>query len=428
VQNSLTSTVAPGQTRFMGRAVGVVHPKDYDYKEKFARYTLFAHLLFVAVFPNAFREFKIATYALSSIVILGFAWNYPSLLARVFAVIFLCAHSFGILKGYLAVGSAFIQYVAPAYLVGPIFWYLFSNALFAVTPAGLLRRFLIGCYLFTATVVVLFSVFYDSIPFEIKEMVIKDPNKSYAEGVSIVRLHATGSLMFLFPFALVALHRTRYLYPFLAVLGIIASVLTGRTGLIIGAVGAICIFSVIQRQLTAIFAIAGGIVLIIASNSLNLVSTDLNWANIVDDHVSKFISRGGDERPEQRQELISEFLDAPIFGKGHGMTTAVLRDTEKPWRYELLYEATLFRVGLLGFLATFLPIVWMLVRLTLHSMAFKSDKLGIAIYIGALAAFIGSGTNPYYEAIDFQWMVMLPIAYAIRCGPMRPNMRESSKP
>jgi hypothetical protein len=141
--------------------------------------------------------------------------------------------------------------------------------------------------------------------------------------------------------------------------------------------------------------------------------------------VDKLAGGGDETRRTEMSYLMAGVADHWGLGAGHGVPASVVRLPQFPWRYELLWAATLFRVGLLGaavYAAPFVVALWRgggdlaRGRLTIHERF---------LFGGFVAAFAASNSNPYLEGFVFQWMVVLPLVYFLparpQAAPARPG-------
>jgi hypothetical protein len=125
-------------------------------------------------------------------------------------------------------------------------------------------------------------------------------------------------------------------------------------------------------------------------------------------------SGGGEARSVQASALWTGIIEAHGVGAGHGVGVPYVRSDQYPWRYELVWVATIFRVGLVGAIVYFLPFAFYIaaaVRSGLHRSLTMEDRFLLG---GFLCAFVASGTNPYIESFAFQWMYILPIVWFFR--------------
>ena len=261
---------------------------------------------------------------------------------------------------------------------------------------------------------------------------IDDPNINLRDGYSAATMHIYGSFIFLTGafFAtpvLVSGVARRY---FLLASFVLVAITSGRSALIISIfIGAIVgmIFLpenaadvVFRRGIdrSAYSLVKKLLILGVIGFALVLV-TDIDANVIVDDFVAKLLSGGGVERIEQADALLASVKDNLGLGVGHGVGVPYIRNDDYPWRYELVWFATLHRVGLIGSIVYAFPFVVCVVaflNLWRHRMLTEMD---VFMFAGLVAALVASNTNPYIEAFSFQWMYVLPVVYFLVAGKNR---------
>lgn len=147
--------------------------------------------------------------------------------------------------------------------------------------------------------------------------------------------------------------------------------------------------------------------------------SDINLALIFRNFFSEISSGGGSERHDQFVALLNGIIQNRGLGSGHGVGVSYLRSQEFPWRYELVWVATVFRVGLLGSFIYALPIIyfgWLTFKKILEKRHTDTDLFFLS---GFIAALIASNTNPYIESFAFQWMLILPITRLVSLDAIR---------
>lgn len=127
--------------------------------------------------------------------------------------------------------------------------------------------------------------------------------------------------------------------------------------------------------------------------------------------VEKISSGGGAGRQDYLPQLIVGAFDRFMLGAGHGIGIEYVASDEFPWRYEVVGAATLYRVGFLGTIAYILPFVLALRNAFRRIRMVGLDRYEAYLFGGLLAALVSANTNPYIEAVVFQWMFVLPTVY-----------------
>jgi hypothetical protein len=161
------------------------------------------------------------------------------------------------------------------------------------------------------------------------------------------------------------------------------------------------------------------LLMVVAVAVLGYFGIGLGWADRIEDLLQGFDFSGkagaGDietnARALQLRAMMTDWMESPILGMGHGAATSVVRDSQMPWAYELTYMALLFQTGTLGFLAYFSGIAWLIYQLLLiHRDASSPVRLyAYGMLNGMVGLLIGSATNPYLVTFDSLWAVFMPI-------------------
>lgn len=161
-----------------------------------------------------------------------------------------------------------------------------------------------------------------------------------------------------------------------------------------------------------LFAISCALVLVV------LDYADLSLEQITTPLLEKLVSVGGVGRNEQFFALMDAVAMHGGLGSGHGIGVDYTVDDTYPWRYEMVWVASVFRVGIIGAIIYAMPFL-LAIGLGLHRF-FKRGLDGNEMFVlgGFICAFIASNTNPYIEALVFQWMFILPVLYFVRASSL----------
>jgi hypothetical protein len=88
----------------------------------------------------------------------------------------------------------------------------------------------------------------------------------------------------------------------------------------------------------------------------------------------------------------------------------------------MVWLASVYRVGVIGAAVYALPFILTL-AIGLRALALgRLQRDEMFLYGGFLGAFIASNTNPYVEALVFQWMYVLPTVYFVQLHAMRASV------
>lgn len=136
----------------------------------------------------------------------------------------------------------------------------------------------------------------------------------------------------------------------------------------------------------------------------------------------KLLSGGGEARVNQTAALFNATMDAYGAGAGHGVGVYYVRNDEFPWRYEAVWVATVFRVGVIGAFVYLLPFLWYAVRTLRLARAGELLPSQKFMFSGFVCAFLAANTNPYIESFSFQWMYVIPIVSLLAISPIATNL------
>jgi hypothetical protein len=173
-----------------------------------------------------------------------------------------------------------------------------------------------------------------------------------------------------------------------------------------------------NRNASAIFGlivmrISGAIIAMVAVITLASALFNIDAFIAFDELSEKLRSGGGSQRAEQFYSLLDGIYQHSWFGAGHGQGASYYSSVEKPWRYELVWVATLYRTGIAGFVIYAIPFAYCLVKYTILLRRGQLTGYERFIFAGYICALLASNTNPYLEAIVMQWMFVLPSVYIL---------------
>lgn len=383
-------------------------------------YQLF--LLLILVLPNvlALRETKAAlmVYILLTFIFDKFFYGVAERRFLILLSAYVLLGGASIFLGLLSTHNGFVPYVIVSYIVGPLFWTFFlSSYIKKIGLKSLVSTIFLGGML-AALLIIFYYIFFDSIPFEIKEILTADSNVTLTEGVPRSYLNTISTLVFVVPaffcamaygdkfFIRIPVAYQAILTTLCMVVFGVASLVSGRVALIIPFI--LSLVYLATRLSTKNLLLYG----IFAVGSLVILSLfGIDFYSIIQYVIEKVSSYGGSERTDQHVALLNAFFDNPIFGNGHGTNVWVIRNEDKPWQYELFYHAMLFHTGLIGFISFLSLVLYSLWNTTQKLKAFP-DVMRF-IVIGNLGILFASYTNPYIEGFESQWMLTLPWAIAL---------------
>lgn len=357
------------------------------------------------------------------------AWRMVDFNTPMMRVVWMHVASSAVTLLYLAVGmsagapnEAFMQ-ILFIYIISPALWILIAGGVLATLQTSQFESWMERyTFLGMLSVALFFYLFLtygkDGVSFFIDP---ENANVSLSEGAAGATMFVYGSLIFMSAalFALLASGVSNIrLYIMLGLLAITA-VTSGRSALMLATpVGLLAgyllrpgLYGGQAASLPAVSArqILLAIGLCVVFFVLLGVFTDIDVFDSLGRFMDEVGAGGGSERTEQAAALFNGFVQTYGLGAGHGIGVSYIRSLQYPWRYEIVWLALLYKVGLAGLLVYAYPFAsyalgvfnaWKRRRLTLFD---------IYLFAGFSSAFLASATNPYIEAYAFQWMYVLPM-------------------
>lgn len=381
--------------------------------------------LIVVVIPNSFRALSLPLIFVSASLALK-STKCTALNFRIFiiwlssALVTFFFTMFGYIKGYPDAVSQTIF----VYVISPALWlFICSKILGLYSPIHVIRVILLFGVLGGLSVFLYYYMFFNFGP-ESLTWLIAEPAIQYGEGVARANMHVFGALMFVSGGFIAAPQIIeKGLDRFIATLVFLsAAFLSGRSALMLSIVFGLCVFFIgnisISNKFNVRKIIIGSFFILFLVNVLVFMRADfsIDVIKMLVDLIKKISEGGGDDRVAQAGALIEGIQDSWLLGAGHGVNVSVIRNDEYPWRYELLWLATIFRVGVFGAIIYLIPI-WIIIYRYVRQLFFRKNTYASNFMFGGfLASFIGSATNPYYESFEFQWMLTLPFIYFMIYG------------
>jgi hypothetical protein len=256
---------------------------------------------------------------------------------------------------------------------------------------------------------------------EAVKFMIDDPNVHIEYGYVGARMYVYGSLIFILG-GLVAAPQVipNAIVRWVLIGCCVAVALTSaRSGLMLAVpIGALlgALHGITSKQagraVGRLFVRGIGVVLVVS-----LVGWALNEMYGIDimlpleNTLEKLSTGGGEERSTQFMALLEGVSETMATGAGHGMGVRYYVNELTPWRYEMVWIASVFRVGVIGAIIYAIPFVLALYRGWRPLLRGQLSIHERFMYGGFVCAFFASNTNPYIEAIVFQWMYVLPVVY-----------------
>jgi hypothetical protein len=310
-------------------------------------------------------------------------------------------------------------------VVAPMMWLtIFSAMRISYSEKSIYRLIEAIAFLSSLSVALFFFLYFTFGPHSV-QFFIRSANVVVGLGTVSATMLVYGTLIFVLPAILSSpdiLNRgpRRWFVPFALVMVALTS---GRTALLVaGAIGIVVGLllrgfagsgenSARNRSRSGILIralpLSLGVVVILIAADAALAEVDL--ATTFGDMAEKILSGGGEERTDQVRALIDGISDTNGLGAGHGIGVAFSRAYDKPWRYEVYPLASLFRMGLLGFILGALPFLKYLSAFVSAASRRLLSQFDVFLFAGWVSLLLASFTNPYPESFIFQGLLFLPV-------------------
>jgi hypothetical protein len=328
---------------------------------------------------------------------------------------------------YMAVGGLHdapmeaLAQVALIYILSPLLWTIVADGLLRQLGTDRMIGWFVLLSLLCAVSVALFFYLYLTRGAAAVSFFFEGANVNLNEGFSGATMHVYGSLIFLCGgfFGSPELIRSRLLRLALLAMLLVCALTSGRTALILamplgwflgllltprttGHPQRSSIFRLVRYGVPMLIAVATALLLLDAYTQISL-------SKVLDAVSTKLASGGGSARVQMTHALFAGILANDGLGSGHGVGVNFISDTVHPWRYELVWLATLYRVGILGTLVYALPFLLYVVAVIRLAYGRRLPPRHKFMFCGFVCAFLGTNTNPYIEAFAFQWMYVVPL-------------------
>jgi len=311
------------------------------------------------------------------------------------------------------------------YVITPLLWMIVAMALLqrfgVVRIANWLKHLSYPCLLSIVLFIVLFTVYGpDSV-----SLFKQKANVNIHDGRAAANMHVYGSLIFItggifFSPRIVGSRVERYVLMGLLIAAVATSGRTAMflalvTGFILRMVGSPLAPASRKREVNDRMSITNFIVFALLLFVVHLFFISYFSIDVVKSLIlfAEDIGEGGGSiRGEQLKAFWSAIMDSQAIGVGHGIGMEdYVRDENNNWRYELLLPASMYRVGVIGTMVYVAPFAFALVKAGKLQLKGALNEHERFILGGYVAFLLAAGTNPYIEAISFQWMVVIPMVY-----------------
>ena len=312
--------------------------------------------------------------------------------------------------------------VVTIYIVSPMLWIFISAGLTLKIGTDRLIQWFVWLAVLCCISVAIYFVLYHIGGAAAVSFFTEAANVNNSDGYSAAVMHVYGSLIFLCGgfFSSPELIRNKLLRMIVLAALLICIITSGRSALILSVPIGLLLGLILtprtsghQRRrslLTQVIkyglpmTLAGGLAVFALATLANI-----HLSVIFNSFVDKLASGGGSARSGQAYALYQGILDSGGVGVGHGIGVSYIRSTDYPWRYELVWLATVLRVGIVGALVYAALFFWYIARVMKAAVLRRLTSGMKFMFCGFIAAFVASNTNPYIEAFTFQWMYVLPV-------------------
>lgn len=312
--------------------------------------------------------------------------------------------------------------VAVIYVISPLLWIIsLRGALLSFGLAVIVKAMLFYTFLaISSQGFYYWAISAEKFPF-LLDLMSGTPNLDYSNNRVAAVMFVFGAMTFLFAgiFAAPDVIRSKTIRLLAIVACVISAITSGRSAVILSlGIGWMIFILAMMRTSTSIhyrflanvvFGLTSTVVASWALTSLYQIDAKLAVMDLID----KVTSGGGEGRKDYLPQLLGGAADDFFLGAGHGIGVEFIASGDFPWRYEVVGAATLYRVGIVGVLVYCLPF-FIAIRNALRIHRGEGlTKYEVFLLGGLVASLVSANTNPYIEALVFQWMFVLPAVYFI---------------
>lgn len=312
--------------------------------------------------------------------------------------------------------------VVTIYIVSPLLWIFVSAGLILMLGTERLIHWFVWLAVLCCISVAIYFVLYHIGGASAVSFFTEAANVNNSDGYSAAVMHVYGSLIFLCGgfFSSPELIRNKLLRMIVLAALLICIITSGRSALILSVPIGVLLGLILtprtsgyqRRHSLLTQVIKYGLPMLLAAGlavfALGALA-NIHLSVIFGSFVDKLASGGGSARSGQAYALYQGILDSGGIGVGHGIGVSYIRSIDYPWRYELVWLATVLRVGIVGALIYASLFFWYIARVMKAAILRRLTPGMKFMFCGFFAAFIASNTNPYIEAFTFQWMYVMPV-------------------
>lgn len=367
------------------------------------------------VLPNARQELLVVLLAIGALLALRARRRVPRQ-TIIFIMTSLCVTMLYVLIGYVrdAPSEALAQAIF-VYIISPILWLLVIDLAWQMVGFEKMHEVLAIFALAASVSVGIYIYLFLNFGAQSVEFFGSNTNVHLDDNYSGVIMHVAGSLIFLGAAFMAGLRSAgRRMFDLVVAGALVLAVLSsGRTAAVVGlAVGGFILMYVtivkFEKRVIINFVIIPFAAFLIILAMEYFLQVDV--FQLLEIHFNKI--EGGDvERPAQITALLKGATETGFLGAGHGIGVDYLRSFEFPWRYEAVFVALLYKVGLIGYFIVLAPL-FIALSIFIKALATRNLRRYDCFFgAGLIAAVFAGFTNPYPEAFAFQWMYILPTYY-----------------
>lgn len=303
--------------------------------------------------------------------------------------------------------SEAVEQILIIYIISPLLWICTLAALTQTLGVDKLINWLMFLAFLCCLSVALYFYFFLTYGAEtVTFFNEKHANVNTSEGYVGASMNVYGSLIFLCGAFFSAPEVIKNSMVRIVLLGSLAicALTSGRSALIgsvfIGAFLNFCFsysarHSAQRRLRSPAVALVTGAIGVSIAFLLLVMLTEASLGVILGKFFEELFAGGGDVRTEQTAALLQATIESYGLGSGHGIGIKLIRSNEYPWRYESVWFATLFRVGLIGSLVYLAPIVFYLYRVFLLIKARDLTRRQVYVFRLCLCLYLGKHQSLY---------------------------------
>lgn len=374
----------------------------------------------VIVTPNAFKEVMALSLSILAVLYFRRIARVPRTILVIYSISALLTLFYLLIGVWNGAPEEAVRQVIIIYIFSPLLWIAAINGAMISFGTSVIIRWIIALgILGVASQAFFVWAFLNNAFLDLITLLSVDPNVHYADGYFGVAMFVFGALIFVSGaiFAAPEVIKSLPLRSLVLIIFGVSALTSGRSALILAVfVGLLIAFfpvrgSITRRASGMLFSFIGIPLMAYLAIFYLYVYAEIDVGIAVSNLWFKLANMGGDIRAEYAPLLLLRAAESFFLGSGHGIGVEIVVNESFPWRYEIIALATLHRVGLIGLFVYSLPII---IALYFAAHCFFSGRLspeGRFVLGGFASSVIAASTNPYIEAVVFQWMYIFPVLY-----------------